>query len=37
VAAAIKKTASRLVRWFKQMAHSNKKSYRWYDVDNCGM
>jgi len=33
----VKKTHSRMARWFKQMTEKNKTPYRWYEVDHCGI
>jgi hypothetical protein len=37
MAALVKKTGSRVVRWVKQFTQKNKTPYRWYEVDHCGM
>jgi hypothetical protein len=33
MAALIKKTGSRIGRWFKQFREKNRPPYRWYDHD----
>ena len=30
-----KKAGSRIIRWFSRP--SQKKTYRWYEVENCGL
>jgi hypothetical protein len=37
MAALVKKTSSRVVRWVKQFVLKNKTPYRWYEVDHRGM
>ncbi len=31
------KTASRLVRWFKEFSARNRPPYRWYEHDHYGI
>jgi hypothetical protein len=33
----IRKTQSRLVRWFKKFATKNPSPYRWYECDGYGV
>lgn len=33
MAVLIKKTSSRIGRWFKQFREKNRSPYRWYEVD----
>jgi hypothetical protein len=33
----MKKTGSRMFRWFKEFSEKNRSESRWYDVDHCGM
>jgi hypothetical protein len=35
--ALAKMIGSHVVRWVKQVIQKNKRPYRWYDVDHCGM
>jgi hypothetical protein len=35
--ALVKQTGSLIVRWLNQIVQKNKTSYRWYEVDHCGM
>jgi hypothetical protein len=35
--ALVKKTSLLMVRWVKQILPKKKTSYRWYEVDHCGM
>lgn len=37
MAALVKPTQSRFVRWIKQFRKSNKSPYKWYECDNCGV
>jgi hypothetical protein len=34
---APKKTAFRMVRWFRRLTENNKPAYRWYEVDHRGL
>jgi hypothetical protein len=35
--ALIKKTRSRMVRWFKRFSEKNRSPYRWYEHDHFGI
>jgi hypothetical protein len=37
MAALVKKTSSRVVRWVQQFVQKNKTPYRWYEVDHRGV
>ena len=37
MAALVRKTGSRLVRWFKQFKEANKSPYKWYEHDHYGI
>jgi hypothetical protein len=33
----MKKTGSRMARWFTRLSEQRKSRSRWYDVEHCGM
>jgi hypothetical protein len=37
VTTLMKKTSSRMARWFSKLSEQKKSRTRWYDVDCCGM
>jgi len=37
MATVMKKTRSRILRWFKRTTEQNKPPYRWYEVEHIGM
>jgi hypothetical protein len=37
MATLMKKTGSRMARWFKKLSEQRDSRPRWYDVDHCGM
>jgi hypothetical protein len=37
MATLIKKTQSRIVRWFKEFSAKNRPQARWYEHDTVGM
>jgi hypothetical protein len=37
MAALVKKTHSRFVRWFKKFKERNKSPYKWYEHDHYGI
>jgi hypothetical protein len=34
---SLKKTGTRMARWFTRLTQANKAKVRWYEVDHCGM
>jgi hypothetical protein len=37
MAAFVRTTGSRMVRWFKQFREKNKPPHRWYEYDQFGI